>query len=322
MTVSTSEPTFADVLQAAERLAPVLPPTPMWNYPALDAAAGATLHIKHENCQPTGAFKVRGGLNYFASLPDDERERGVVTYSTGNHAQSIAYAAGRAGATCVVVMPEGTNSIKARAVEALGGQVEFHGSALGEACKHAEAIAAERGLRLISPGDEAALITGVATLYREILAAREGIDALVVPIGSGSGAAAACLAAEGLGSSVEVVGVQSAASPTAHDSWHARELVVRPNTTAVEGLATGSAFELPQRIMWRRMNDFILVSDEQIAEARRMYATHAHTLAEGAGAAALAAVFADDRFRGRRVAVVCSGANASPQEIATLSPAA
>lgn len=322
MTVTTTEPAFADVVHAAERLASDLPPTPMWNYPALDAVAGATVFVKHENSQPTGAFKVRGGLNYFASLPEADRSRGVVTYSTGNHAQSIAYAASRVGATCVIAMPEGTNSIKVRAVEALGASVEMHGDTLGDARKHAEALAGERGLRLISPGDEPSLITGVGTLYHEMLTSGHGIDALVVPVGSGSGAAAACLVAEGLDSAVEVIGVQSSGSPTAHDSWHARELVQRPNTTAVEGLATGSAFELPQRIMWRRMADFLLVSDEQIAQARRAYATHAHTLAEGSGAAALAAVFADDRFRGRRVGVVCSGGNASLQEIATLAEAA
>lgn len=314
-----SEPTYDDIVQAARRTADHLPATPMWNYPALDAEVGATIIVKHENVQPMGAFKVRGGLNYFACLSDDERGAGVVTCSTGNHAQSIAYAARRVGARCVIVMPEGTNAVKVRAAEALGAEVVLDGDTLDDAKKRADEIADSKQLRMISPGDEPTLIAGVGTLYREILTSGESFDALVVPVGSGSGAAAACLAAEGLDLDVEIIGVQSSSSPAAHDSWRAGEILERPNRTKVEGLATGSGFELPQAIMRRRMSDFMLVSDEQIAQARRMYATHAHTLAEGAGAAGLAAVLNTDRFAGSRVAVVCTGGNASPAEISSLT---
>ncbi|MPZ60903.1 MAG: pyridoxal-phosphate dependent enzyme [Propionibacteriales bacterium] len=316
-----NEPTFDDVVRAAEFLRDRLPPTPMWNYPALDSAAGATVLVKHENVQPVGAFKVRGGLVFFAGLAEADRRRGVVTYSTGNHAQSMAYAAARSGARCVIAMPEGTNAVKVRAARALGAEVELYGASLAESHKRAEELAADQDLLPVSPGDEPALIAGVGTLYRELFAAADQLDAVVVPAGSGTGAAAACLVAEGMAEHCEIIAVQSSSSPAGHDSWHAGELLERPNLTTVDGLATGRAFGLPQRILRRRLDDFRLVSDEQIATARRLLATHAHTLAEGSGAAALAAVLNDDRFAGKRVAVICSGGNASPEELAELAAA-
>lgn len=315
-----SEPTFDDVERAAERMAADLPPTPQWNYPALDAEAEATIVVKHENIQPTGAFKVRGGLTFFANQrASHDDSRGVIAFSTGNHAQSMAFAARQAGVRCVIAMPEGANEAKVRAARALGAEVELAGMSLGESKKWAEELAARDGLRMVSPGDEPDLITGVGTLYRELFTAQPELDAVIVPVGSGSGAAAACIVAEALAPSCEIIGVQSTSSPAAHDSWHAGELLERPNQTAVEGLATGHGFALPQQIMRRRMADFLLVTDEQIAGARRLLATHAHTLAEGAGAAALAAVLTDDRFAGRPVGIVCTGGNASSSEIATLS---
>lgn len=316
-----AEPTFDDVARAAERLAADLPATPQWNYPALDAQAKATVVVKHENVQPTGAFKVRGGMTYFANQPvtHDGVAGGVMAFSTGNHAQSVAFAARHAGVRCVIAMPEGANEAKVRAVRALGAEVELAGASLEETQKRAEELAYSDGLRMISPGNEPDLIAGVATLYRELFLAQPDLDAVIVPVGSGSGAAAACIVAEALAPSCEIIGVQSTASPAAHDSWRAGELVSRPNQSAVEGLATGSGFALPQQILRRRLTDFLLVTDDQITAARRLLATHAHTLAEGAGAAALAAVLADDRFVGRRVGVVCTGGNASASELATLA---
>ncbi len=314
-----NEPTFDDVLRAAEIIGPQLPPTPMWNYPALDAAAGATILVKHENVQPTGAFKVRGGLALFAGLPESERRRGIVTYSTGNHAQSMAYAAARVGARCVVAMPKATTAAKVQATRALGGEVELVGGSMTQAQQRAEELAGNQDLRLVSPGDEPALIAGVGTLYQELFAAAPHLDAVVVPVGSGTGVAAACLVAEAMAPSTELIAVQSASAPAAHDSWRAGALLTRPNLTAAEGLATGRGFALPQRILRRRLAEFLLVTDDQIAEARRLLASHAHTLAEGAGAAALAAVLNDDRFAGKKVAVVCTGGNAAPHELADLA---
>ena len=312
--------TVADVRQAAELLARYLPPTPIWSYPALDARAGAHLFVKHENTQPVGAFKVRGGLYLLATMPAELRDRGLVTYSTGNHALSIAYAGQVFGCPVTVVMPAVANEAKVRALHAYGATVALHGDDLAAAQAQAEELAVRDGLRLISPGDEPALTAGVGTVAWEALQSVSDVDDYVVPVGSGTGAAGACLVAAELAPACRVVAVQSERSPASHDAWRAGERAVRPNRTAIEGLATGRSFDGPQRILAGALADFVLVSDPEIAAAQRILASHAHTLSEGAGAAALAAVLADpDRFAGRRVIVVVSGGNASPAEIASLA---
>jgi threonine dehydratase len=311
--------TIGDVLRARTLLAGYLPPTPMWSYPALDAVAGTRVWVKHENAQPTGAFKVRGGLTLLAGMPAAERARGVVTWSTGNHAQSIAYASRVFGNRCVVVMPDGANEVKVRAVQALGAEVLQKGVDLTGAEEYARELAGTEELRVISPAGDNALLAGVGTGYLEMFQAVPDLDLVVVPVGSGTGAAAACVVAAALAPHCRVIAVQSAGSPAAHDSWRAGTCLRRPNRTVADGLATGTGFELTQRVMRARLADFLLVTDEQIGAARRLFASHAHTLTEGAGAAGLAAVLSHpDRFAGRRVAVVCSGGNASPAEIADL----
>ncbi len=310
---------FADVVAAQAVVLRHLPPTPMWSYPTLDAAVGATVFVKHENVQPVGAFKVRGGLTLLDSMSPAERERGTVSYSTGNHAQSMAYASAVFGARCTVVMPAAANPHKAAAVRALGAEVVLTGENLEGAQRYAESLAEQTGARLVSPGDTPELLAGVGTVYLEILEAEPDLDAIVVPIGSGTGASGAAVVAGELAPKCQVIGVQSASSPAAHDSWRAGELVNRPNRTRVDGLATGRGYELPQRILRDRLADFLLVTDEQIGSAQRLLATSAHTLAEGAGAAGLAAVMSHPEvFRGKRVAVVCTGGNADAAELAAL----
>ncbi|GIF36106.1 threonine ammonia-lyase [Actinoplanes xinjiangensis] len=316
------EPTLDDIRAARTLLREHLPPTPMWSYPLLDRAADATVLVKHENTQPVGAFKVRGGLTLLAGMSDTDRKRGTVTWSTGNHAQSLAYAGRVFGTECTVVMPAGTPAFKVAAVESWGARAIRADASLEAAERRAREHAEQTGARLISPGDTPELLAGVGTVYLEILEARPDVDAIVVPVGSGTGAAAACLAAAALAPRCAVIGVQSAASPAAHDSWRSGELVERPNRTAAAGLATGRGFALPQQIMRGRLADFLLVDDERITEARRLLAATAHTLAEGAGAAALAGVLSrPDLFKGRTVAVVCTGGNADPGELATLAGA-
>lgn len=305
-------PTFTDVLRAGNVLKDRLPPTPAWSYPALNAACGTHLVIKHENVQPTGAFKVRGGLVLLAGLAAGARSNGVVTYSTGNHAQSIAYAAREYGVPCTVVMPEGANESKHRAVEALGATVLLEGESLDAAAQAAERVANEQGARLVSPADEPALIAGVATAFTELLAGAPDLDTIVVPVGGGSNAAAACLVTRHLAPHVRVIAVQSEAAPAAHDSWRAGRCLRRPNRTRVEGLATGRGYELTQHLMRGVLADFLLVGEDEIRTAQRLLLSHAHTLAEGAGAAPLAAVLAHRAmFEGRRVALMCTGANAT-----------
>ncbi|GAA0396719.1 hypothetical protein GCM10010160_27350 [Acrocarpospora corrugata] len=308
------------MLKARVVLGGYLPETPMWSYPVLNAVVGAEVHVKHENVQPTGAFKVRGGIALLAGM--GERDRGVVAYSTGNHAQSVAYAARVFGVACSIVMPVNPNPAKVAAVEALGASVVVAGATMVEAGEHARELAEREGRRLVSPADEPDIIAGVGTLYYEMLTRQPELDVIVVPVGSGTGAAAACVVARALAPRCRVIGVQSAQAPAAHDSWRLGELVRRPMKTTVDGLATGSAFALPQRIMRGGLSDFVLVSDDDCRAAQRVLAADAHTLAEGAGAAALAVLLTRPaEFEGKKVGIVCSGGNAGPAEIAQLATA-
>jgi threonine dehydratase len=314
-------PDLADVLAARQRIAPYLRPTPLYRYPALDAVTGAALWVKHENHQPVGAFKVRGGVNLVSRLSADERDRGVIAASTGNHGQSVAYAADLFGVRAVICVPERANPVKVESIRALGAEVVLHGRDFDEAREHCEQLAAGRGYRYVHSGNEPALIAGVATSALEILEARPDTEVIVVPVGGGSGAAGACVVAKAVRPSVEVIGVQSEAAPAAYRSWQAGTLVAAANSTFAEGLATGTAFELPQRIMRELLDDFMLVSEDALRAATRQMISKTRNLVEPAGAAALAAVLATPgRFAGRTVAIVCSGGNISPAQLAALWP--
>lgn len=310
---------FVDVTAARPIVDQHLAPTPLSSYPALDEATGVTVLVKHENAQPVGAFKVRGGLTLLAGLSAEARARGTVSYSTGNHARSLAYASKVYGAPCTVVMPAAAAPAKAAAVAALGAEVILHGPDLEAAQHHAEALAERTGARLISPGDTPELLAGVGTLYLEIFEAAPDLEAILVPVGSGTGAGAATVVAGELAPGCEVIAVQSESSRAAHDSWQSGELERRPNRTRVDGLATGRGFELPQQLMRAGLKDFLLVTDDQILDAQRLLASAAGTVAEGAGAAALAGILSDPgRFAGKQVAIVCTGGNATDAERAAL----
>ncbi len=223
---------YADVRAARPVVERHLPPTPMWSYPVLDRVVGTNVLVKHENVQPVGAFKVRGGVTLLDRLTPAERERGTVTYSTGNHALSMAYASSRLGVPCTVVMPAGANPAKAEAVRAWAADVVLTGADLAAAQTYAEQFAESTGARLVSPGDTPELLAGVGTLYQEILIARPDLAAIVVPVGSGTGAAAATVVARELAPACAIIAVQSASSPAAHDSWRSGELLERPNRNA------------------------------------------------------------------------------------------
>jgi Threonine dehydratase len=312
-------PTFADVLEARRRIAPHLRPTPLYEYPALGELVGATVWVKHENHQPTGAFKVRGGVNLVSQLPDDERDRGLIAASTGNHGQSVAYAAHLFGVRAVICVPEKANPVKVDAIRRLGAEIDVHGRDFDDAREHAERCAAEEGLRYVHSGDEPLLIAGVGTETLEILEEQPDVEVIVVAIGGGSGAAGACIVANAINSSVEVVGVQSHAAPAAYRSWKAGHLVTDHNETLAEGLATRTAFELPQRILREHLDDFILVSDDEIRRAQLTMIEVTRNLVEAAGAAPLAAALRlRERLAGRRIALVCSGGNVSPGQLREL----
>jgi len=312
-------PTFADVMEARGLLAAHLQPTPAWTYPVLNEAVGATVWIKHENAQPVGAFKVRGGLTLLASLSPQERAGGVVAASTGNHAQSVAYAARQFGAPCTIVMPENANPVKAASVRALGAELVLRGAVFDECRTIAAQIAAETKARYVDSGDEPKLIAGVATAALELFEAAPRLDALFVPVGAGTGVAGACLTAAAVAPGCRVIGVQSAQAPAAYESWRAGTAVSRPNKTVIEGLSTGQSFTLPQQIMRALLRDFLLVDDAEIRSAQRLMLAAAHTMAEGAGAAALAGLLARrEELAGKTVGLICSGGNASETELAAV----
>jgi threonine dehydratase len=308
-------PTHADVLTAREQIAPYLRPTPLFEYPALSELVGAETWVKHENHQPIGAFKVRGGVNLVSRLDEDERERGVITASTGNHGQSIAFASRLFGVRGIICVPEGANPVKLASMRALGAELVVHGKDFDDAREHCERLAEEHGHRYIHSGNEPHLIAGVGTHTLEILEEQPEIDVVVVPIGGGSGAAGACIAAKARGST-EVIGVQSDAAPAAYRSWKERSLLEDRMGTRAEGLATRVAFELPQRILWEQLDDFLLVSEAELEEAVLRMLELTRNLAEPAGAAPLAAALKlRDRLAGKRVALILSGGNISPEHL-------
>jgi threonine dehydratase len=317
--LSWTIPALEDVQLAREALAPHLRPTPLYGYPALDALLATTVLVKHENHQPVGSFKVRGGVNLIAGLSDGERSRGVICASTGNHGQSIAYAARLFGVRAIVCAPEGANPVKVASMRGLGAEVVLHGPDFDAARVHCEELAMEHGYRYIHSGNEPLLIAGVGTLYLEMLEEQPGLDVIFVPVGGGSGAAAACIVARAVNPAVRVVGVQSAAAPAAHRSWRERRLVEDTMGTFAEGLATRTAFELPQRIMWEMLEDFVLVSDDEIRAAQRLMIETTRNLVEAAGAAPLAAALGTRaELAGKRVGLVASGGNVSPAQIVEL----
>ena len=312
-------PTLADVLEARRSIAPHLRPTPLYGYASLDELLGTEVFVKHENHQPVGAFKVRGGVNLVSRLTPDERRRGVIAASTGNHGQSIAFAARLFGVQATICVPEAANPVKVASMRGLGAELVFHGRDFDAAREHCEQLASEHGFRYVHSGNEPLLIAGVATQTLEILEEQPGIEVVIVPIGGGSGAAGACIVAKSVNPEVKVIGVQSDAAPAAYRSWRERRLVDDRMDTFAEGLATRSPFELPQRILWRLLDDFVLVSDDEIRSAQAQLIETTRNLVEAAGAAPLAAALRlRDQLSGKRVALVMSGGNVSREQLLDL----
>ena len=309
-------PDFQDVLLARRRIRTYLRRTPMYSYPAINDLIGAEVFIKHENYQPVGAFKVRGGINLISQLSVEERECGVIAASTGNHGQSVSYAARLFGVKARIVAPEGANPGKVAAMRGMGAEVILYGERFDEARLHCEALAREFGYRYVHSGDEPLLIAGVATEALEMVEDEPGLDVIVVPVGGGSGASGVCIAANAINPNIRVVGVQSESSPAAYESWRAKRLLEAPNKTFAEGLATGTAFALPQAILWERLKEFVLVGEDEIMRAMVWMIERAHTLAEAAGASPLAAAYRmRDELAGKKVGLVCSGGNTSLEHL-------
>jgi threonine dehydratase len=313
--VSALPVTFEDVVAARDFLATYLRPTPLIRREAVCEEFGVEALLKCENALPTAAFKVRGGLNLLGR--DPTAKAGVMAASTGNHGQSIAYAGKTFGIPVTIVVPRGSNPLKLAAMRAYGATIVEHGADYDDAREECERRAATEGTRYVHSGNEPYLIAGVATAALEVLEERPDVDVLIVPVGGGSGAAGACLVAKHLRPSVRVIGVQAEGAPAAYLTWRDQQArqggAVR---TFAEGLATRTSFELPQRILAELLDDFVLVSDDELYRAIRLLLVEGHQVAEGAGAAATAAAWKlRDSLRGKTVALWISGGNATAESL-------
>jgi threonine dehydratase len=311
--------TLDDVRAAQQAVYRVLRPTPLLRHPLLDLETGLDIRVKHENHNPTGAFKVRGGVNLVSRLSDEER-RGVVTASTGNHGQSIAMACQAVGVPCTVAVPVGNNPEKNAAMRALGAEVHEIGRDFDEAREYVERLAAERGLRYVHSANEPHLIAGVATYALEIFEEALDAEVVLVPIGGGSGACGCALVRTLLGRQAEIIGVQAAGADAFARSWRTGTRVIGDRAaTFAEGMATRVTFDLTFGILRDLLDDIVTLSEEELAEGVRLALRTTHNLAEGAGAASLAAaVKLRERLRGKKVVCVMSGGNIDQATLARI----
>ncbi len=310
-------PTYADVTAAAPLVYRYLRPTPLYEWPALSRLLGCRYFLKHENHQPTTAFKVRGGVHLVARLPDEQKRRGVLGCTTGNHGQSLAYACRLFGVRCVLVVPEANNPDKVAAMRALGAEVIEHGRDFDKARVHGEALREREGLRYVHSANEPDLIAGVGTYALEVFDDLPEPDVLLVPVGLGSGISGTSLVAAARRPQAQVIGVQSELAPAVTLSWRAgRPVETGTAQTFAEGVATRVPAEMTLEIMRRHVHEMVLVSDVELREAVRLLLRTTHNLAEGAGAASTAAAFRlRDRLAGKTVVGVLTGGNLDLREL-------
>ena len=301
--------TVADIEAAANRIANYIVRTPTVAAPSLDERANAKVFLKLETRQRTGAFKDRGAANRLLQLTASERARGVIAMSAGNHAQAVAYQAERLGITATIVMPENTPFNKIRRTQGFGARVVLAGDGLADAGERAHAIAAEEGLTIIHPYDDARIVAGQGTAGLEFLADVPDLDVLVVPIGGGGLIAGVAVAAKALRPSIEIVGVQTAVYPSFHQIRNGLPLACGGQTVA-EGIAVKSIGEIPLSIARELVDDVVVVGERAIERAIHIFLEDEKLVAEGAAAAGLAALLDDPaRFAGRRVGLVVCGGN-------------
>lgn len=313
-------PTYADVAGAAEVVHAYLKPTPLYEWPALSRLLGCRYFLKHENHTPTTAFKVRGGIYLVSRLSDEQKRRGIIGCTTGNHGQSLAYACRLFGVRCVLVVPENNNPDKNAAMRALGAELIEHGRDYDEARLHCEAVCRREGLRYVHSANEPDLIAGVGTYGLEIFDALPQPDVILVPVGLGSGICGTALVAAARHPATRIIGVQSELAPAVTRSWReGRPIETDTPRTFAEGMATRMPADMTLEIMRRHVHDMILVSDDELREAIRLLLRLTHNLAEGAGAASTAAAFRlREQLAGKSVVGILSGGNLDLRELARI----
>jgi threonine dehydratase len=310
-------PKYTDVLKAKRRIAPYLNKTPLLEYPGLSKVLGFNVYVKHENMQPTGAFKIRGGINLISQLEPGEEEKGVITASSGNHGQSIALASQMFGIKATICVPSNVNPDKEEAIRSFGAEIIAEGRDFDDARLNAERIAKETGLKYVHSVNEPHLIAGVGTVALEILEDLPDIDAIIAPVGGGSQVAGVSLVMKTAAPNVEIIAVQAEKAPSVYLSWKSGNLESTETAdTMADGLATRQAFELTLGILRDNIDDFILVSEDEIKDAIRLYVEKAHVIAEGAGAAPLAAAYKiRNRLKGKKVVLILSGGNLTAENL-------
>jgi threonine dehydratase len=313
-------PTYDDVVAAAPIVHKYVKPTPLYEWPELSQLLGCRYFLKHENHTPTTAFKVRGGINVVAHLSDDERRRGILGCTTGNHGQSLAFAAQRFGVRCVLVVPENANPDKVAAMRARGAELVMHGRDFDDARQHCEVLEKREGLRYIHSANEPHLIAGVGTYALEIFDELPEPDVILGPVGLGSGLCGTALVASARRPQTRLIGVQAEGAPAVTLSWRAgRPIETDTPQTMAEGMATRTSASMTLDILRRHVHDMVLVSDAALREAIRLLLRVTHNLAEGAGAASTAAAFQmKEQLRGKTVVGVLSGGNLDLRELAKI----
>jgi len=310
--------TLQDIERAAATLAGQVANTPCLHSRTLSELTGAEIHLKFENHQFTASFKERGALNRLTALTGDERRRGVIAASAGNHAQGVAHHAQRLGVPAVIVMPQFTPQVKVERTRAFGAEVVLTGENFDAAYAHAQTVAQQRNLVFIHPYNDLLVMAGQGTIALEMLAAVPALDMLVVPIGGGGLIAGMATAAKALRPDLTVIGVQSRRFPSMRCVLHG-EAPVFGSSTIAEGIAVRTPGALTLPVVRERVDDIVLVDEGDFERAILMLLEIEKTVVEGAGAAGLAAVLADpDRFRGRCVGLVLCGGNIDPLTLASI----
>lgn len=304
-------PSLHDVESARSRVYAHVRPTPLIHYPLLDAWTGCETWVKHENHNPTGAFKIRGGLNLVAQLTPEERRRGIVSASTGNHGQSIAFACRAHGVSCHIYVPVGSNPDKMAAMRALGATVVEYGRDFDEARERVEMLAPREGWRYVHSANEPHLIAGVGTLALEIFDELPDVEAIFTPVGGGSGASGCCIVRSGRGSRARVVGVQASGADAFARSWSGPARVETDRVaTIADGMATRMTYDLTFSILKSQLDKVVTLDEDELKDAVRAALQLTHNLAEPAGAAPLAAARrTTPELAGRKVVCVMTGGN-------------
>jgi threonine dehydratase len=304
-----------EVIRAKAIVSTFLCPTELTYYEGLSQAIGTQIYIKHENHNPTGTFKIRGGINLMqhlqqASIP------GVITFSTGNHGLSVATAAKWLGMKAVIVVPLHNNPVKNRAILETGAKLIEAGACFEEASKTVDQLSQEQELYYAHPADEPLLINGVGTEFLEIIETLPDVDVMILPIGAGSEVAAAITVLRAIRPHMEIIAVQAQNSPAAYNSWQQKSICNAPNTTFAGGFATGKGYETTFNIYREGLDDFVLLTEDEIYNGIGAALYYTHNLAEGAGASPIMAAWKlQNKLKGKKVVLQMSGCNASPQEI-------